>query len=63
MRRKLQANALIRFEARRRSIDEQINRSLMLLERSRQEIARVDRLVLLSRGRVRRPPVLELDAS
>jgi GAF domain-containing protein len=57
------ANALIRFEARRRSIDEQINRSLMLVEQSREEIARVDRLVLLSRGRARRPPVLELDVS
>jgi GAF domain-containing protein len=55
------ANALIRFEARRRSIDEQINRSLMLMEQSREEIARVDRLILLSRGRVRRPPLLELD--
>jgi GAF domain-containing protein len=55
------ANALIRLEARRRSIDEQINRSLMLMEQSREEIARVDRLVLLSRGRVRRPPVPDLD--
>lgn len=55
------ANALIRFEARRRSIDEQINRSLMLMEQSREEIARADRLVLLSRGRVRRRPMLELD--
>jgi GAF domain-containing protein len=57
------ANAIIHFEARRYPIDERINRSLMLIEQSREEMARADRLVLLSRARVRWWPMLETDVS
>ena len=43
------ASALIRIRASRYSIHERINHSLMLLDQSREEIARTDRLIL---GRV-----------
>ena len=44
------ANALIRIRASRYSIHERIRSSLMLMEQSREEMARADRLLLLSRG-------------
>jgi len=44
------ANALIRIGASRYSIHERIKSSLMLMEQSREEMARADRLLLLSRG-------------
>jgi hypothetical protein len=44
------ANALIRVGAGRYSIHDRIKSSLMLLEQSREEITRADRLLLLSRG-------------
>jgi GAF domain-containing protein len=50
------ATALIRVGASRYSIHERIKSSLMLVEQSRQEIARTDRLLLLSRGPVWRRP-------
>jgi GAF domain-containing protein len=51
----LAADALIRVKASRYSLDEQIGRSLKLVEQSREEMARADGL--LPREHVRRRPV------
>jgi GAF domain-containing protein len=55
------ANALIRVGASQYSTHERIKTSFMLVEASREEIARANRLLLLSRGPLRRWPMLELD--
>ena len=53
------ANALIRVGASRYSIHERIKSSLMLMAQSREEMARADRLLRLSRGPVLPRPKLE----